>query len=101
MSKRKFDHLHKYKRFNIGASGKEYLVFRCMMPGCTHYVPVEQALGRPCVCNRCNEPMILNKESVKLSKPHCANCVERIIAGEPVKAIVVDVEAFLKDKGIE
>ncbi len=68
-------HLHKYKRMTMGA---KYKVLKCIVPGCPHYVPLNNmAIGRICECNRCEKPMTLTKASLRLAKPHCEDCVER------------------------
>lgn len=74
MSKKYPDHLHKYKRITLG---KNYLVFKCVRPACTHYIPIKLAEGKLCECNRCGEPMILSKATMDLAKPHCIDCTKR------------------------
>jgi formylmethanofuran dehydrogenase subunit E len=75
--KRVFNHLHKYKRINIGTNGKEFLVFKCIQPTCTHYIRMDMAEGKLCECNRCGEPLVLDKFAMTLARPHCHNCVKR------------------------
>src|SRR5215203_2315190 len=76
------DHLHKYKKVNIGTDGTVYYVYRCMVPTCTHYTPVHLAENKLCACNRCGDPMlftkvVLNGSSGKaMTKPHCPDCVK-------------------------
>src|SRR5678809_721490 len=76
------DHLHRYKKVNLGQNGKTYLVYRCMKPACTHYVPVMVSEGKLCECNRCGEPMVISKLTLQgsasraLAKPHCPNCTK-------------------------
>lgn len=77
MGKRTPNHLHKYKKTNIGVDGKKFLVFKCMRPACNHYIRVDLAEGKLCECNRCGEPMILTKTAMQLTKPHCTTCVRR------------------------
>lgn len=77
MTTKRKKHLHKYQRVNIGSKTKPYLVYRCMKPGCTHYITPKLALNRACECNRCGKIMVLTKEALTLVKPHCAGCVER------------------------
>lgn len=79
MGKRVANHLHKYKRVNLARKRdtKDFLVFKCVRPACSHYVPLNLAEGKLCECNRCGNPMILNKESMQLAKPHCSECVKR------------------------
>lgn len=76
MSK-KANHLHLYKKVNLGAAGKKYIAFKCQMPACEHYIPYHLAEGKLCQCNRCHEPMLLTKAAMQLTKPHCHNCVKR------------------------
>lgn len=77
------NHLHRYKKVNLGENGKEFLVYKCMKPACSHYVPMTLAEGKLCECNRCNEPMIITKATLRhssnkpMSKPHCVNCIQR------------------------
>lgn len=71
------DHLHKYKKTDIGSNDKEYLVFRCLKPACSHYIPVKVAEGKLCECNRCHNPMILTKKAMILTLPHCPNCTKK------------------------
>jgi hypothetical protein len=70
-------HLHKYERVRLGAKGS-YVVFRCILPGCPHYIRKELAAGKACLCNRCNSPMVLDSRAMSLQKPHCNACVKRI-----------------------
>lgn len=76
------DHLHKYKKVNLGQNGKEYLIYRCMKPGCSHYIPVAMSEGKLCECDRCHEPMIITKIVMQgsggkpMARPHCPNCVK-------------------------
>lgn len=74
MSKRFPDHLHKYKRVDLG---NKYLVFKCMVPSCSHYVPLKLAEGKLCECNRCGNPMVITKANVDLARPHCIDCTKR------------------------
>jgi formylmethanofuran dehydrogenase subunit E len=79
MGRKVANHLHLYKKINLARKkGKEpFFVFKCMKPACSHYIPLHLAEGKLCECNRCGEPMILNKESMTLTVPHCSNCVKR------------------------
>lgn len=69
-------HLHRYKKINIGRKPNDYLVFRCTKPNCNHYIRTSLAEGKLCECNRCGEPMILNKVAVTLTLPHCITCTK-------------------------
>jgi len=74
MTKKMANHLHQYMRVTLG---KDYVVFRCMKPGCTHYIDIKLAPNRLCECNRCGEPMVLGKYAMSLVRPHCDNCIEK------------------------
>lgn len=82
MSKKAPNHLHKYRKVNLG-SDKDYFVYKCMRPACSHYIPVKQAEGKLCECNRCGEPMIITKVVLNgssgkpMARPHCADCIQR------------------------
>lgn len=77
------NHIHRYKKIDIGADGKEYLVYKCMKPACSHYVPIHLAEGKLCECNKCGDAMIISKavltHSAKkpMARPHCPNCIKR------------------------
>lgn len=77
------NHLHRYKKKNIGVDGKIYLVYICTKPACSHYIRVDLAEGKLCECNICHETMIINKvvlshsTGVALVRPHCSNCTKR------------------------
>lgn len=75
------NHLHRYKKVNLGSNGKTYFVYRCTKPACSHYIRVSLAEGSLCECNRCGEAMIITKKVLTHSsnrpatKPVCPNCV--------------------------
>ena len=71
----KHKHIHKYRRMTQGSRG--HRIYKCQVPGCTHYIDVKLAEGRISLCNRCNEPFVIDKRSMKQAKPHCNDCVER------------------------
>lgn len=83
MSKKISGHLHLYKKINLSRTEKEYLVYRCVKPACSHYVPIALSLGKLCECNRCHEPMIITKVQLwssggsPMAKPHCVDCIKR------------------------
>lgn len=80
---KKVNHLHKYKKFNLGMNGKDYFVYKCMIVDCSHYVPVQLAEGKLCECNRCGDTMVITKVQLKgsvhraMSRPHCLTCIKR------------------------
>lgn len=72
-------HTHKYVRRNNGVN-KEVWVMACALPTCPHYVYMKsklsapQLVGKVSVCNSCNDEFILDRHSLRLSKPTCKNC---------------------------
>ena len=73
MPRKKPDHLHKYQRTILGR--RNWLIYRCMVPGCTHYIDADLILNRLCECWRCGNAMAINKRAALLAKPHCDDCV--------------------------
>jgi hypothetical protein len=79
------NHLHKYKKVNLARKKnvEPYIVYKCMKPACSHYVPLDLAEGKLCECNLCMEPMIITKETLThsggkpMAKPRCNNCIKR------------------------
>lgn len=82
-SKTVANHLHRYKKKNIGVNGKEFFVYVCTKPACSHYVRIDLAEGKLCECNKCHEAMIITREVMTKSSgkpmtlPHCLGCVKR------------------------
>lgn len=80
------NHLHRYKKTNLGTKSKPYWVYRCMKPACSHYIPITTAEGRLIECNRCHEPMIYGKKQMygshgkPMAQPHCDNCIQRKVS---------------------
>ena len=77
------NHLHRYKKVNLSRDGQPYIIYKCVKPTCSHYVPISLAEGKLCECNKCGEPMLITKHTLHgssnrpLQKPHCSNCVVR------------------------
>lgn len=78
----KGNHVHKYMRVIIGGrkivvrDGKKYIektggteVFKCMIPGCSHFKVRELVLGAQSICWKCGGELILNMENTTLKKP--------------------------------
>ncbi len=68
-------HTHRYERVDIGVT-KEYFVYRCTLPDCSHYLPEALVVGKKSKCWRCGEEFVLTK-NLLFKKPHCENCIER------------------------
>jgi hypothetical protein len=75
-SKLKEVHVHKYRKTTLTPSSKT-VVFRCMLPDCSHYVYPNMYKGRKCVCWRCGSDFTIEREHQKMAKPHCSDCIVR------------------------
>jgi len=66
----------------IGLS-KGYVIYKCMLPNCPHYLSADLIVGRQSVCWKCGNPFMITKDiagaesSHPLVKPHCRNCTKR------------------------
>lgn len=63
-------HVHQYRRATLG---KDYLIYKCVLPGCTHYISADLIIGKKNKCWRCGDDHIISR---KLAKPHCAKCTK-------------------------
>lgn len=75
-------HVHKYKKVDIGRKNgpkdhKHFVVFKCILADCTHYIEWRLAEGKFCICNRCGNLMVLTKAAMNLTLPHCPECTKR------------------------
>lgn len=83
MASKVANHLHRYKKVDIGSINKPFLVYKCMKPACSHYIRMDLAEGKICECNSCNEPMLITKQVLRHSgnkpatKPKCPKCIKR------------------------
>ena len=83
---------HKYHRVKMGKT-REYIVYRCALPTCTHYILRELVVGRESLCHRCGKAFILTNKSIQRAKPTCG-CLsfrQERLAG-------LDLDALLKGK---
>jgi hypothetical protein len=78
-------HVHKYMRVKYGGrrivkdpDGSRRIikdpksvneVFKCMVPGCTSFMPRELVMGSLSLCWVCNHVLVLTGENTKLRKP--------------------------------
>ena len=92
MTKRKDDgHPHMYKRGWLGRPKKSSQIYKCIEPGCTHYLRMNMALNALCKCNRCGEMMILTKKAMTLAYPHCDDCTVRKPSHDKLKGILEEM----------
>lgn len=65
-------HVHKYKRMKVGRK-KDFNIFRCFQPGCTHYIAEEHIINRFSACWACDQPFLITYKLIKV-KPICEDC---------------------------
>src|SRR5215203_1845718 len=68
---KKVTHVHKLRRHKYPTGT---FVYFCALPDCHYKIEVPLALGKRAICNICGNEFIMNEYSIKLSKPHCADC---------------------------
>jgi len=71
---KKPEHIHKYSRVK---STNGNIVYRCMLPGCTHYVPKYLVKGRISLCHVCKEPMIMDSFAMRRVNPRHVTCIKK------------------------
>lgn len=68
-------HVHKYQRVNASSKkNKEWIVYRCVLPKCTHYILPAFVSGKESICFACSEHFIIgthNRDQVKLKCNAC------------------------------
>jgi hypothetical protein len=68
------NHIHKYRR---GKLGKSYVVYSCVLPDCTHYLPEDKVVGKKSICWVCEKVTTVYKDkNGVLAKPHCKTCTK-------------------------
>lgn len=69
--------IHKYQRVEAKNEGKS-AVYRCVLPGCKHYLREEFIVGQIALCYECNNEFEITKAILsprKIKKVHCQDCV--------------------------
>lgn len=68
---------HKYQKKILG---KDYLVYKCVNPGCSHYISSELVVGKIAVCFRCDNKFVVTQDQVRKGKEmlklHCKPCTK-------------------------
>jgi hypothetical protein len=72
-------HIHKYERRKLGKSEKGHDIYRCALPGCTHYlVDMDAVIGRYSLCwGNCDNLVEMTRylvNSEKRKRPMCDEC---------------------------
>lgn len=52
--------VHKYRKVNIGRK-EPYIVYRCMLPDCSHYLPESLIEGKKSICWRCGKEFVMTR----------------------------------------
>ena len=69
-------HIHKYQKGKLSASTGT-VIYKCVLPGCSHYILPTLLKHRESICHRCDKPFIILREHERMAKPHCSNCIKR------------------------
>lgn len=67
----KSSHICKFKRLKYKTGNT---IFFCTLSDCNKKISIALALGKMCICWRCDTPFIMNEYSLRLAKPHCDDC---------------------------
>lgn len=65
--------------------GKNYKVYACALPDCTHYIRADMIVGKRTVCWVCGKVTLVYQDSNGvLARPHCKSCTKRKTEDEPI-----------------
>lgn len=96
MAKTSPTHICKFKRLTYKSGNA---IFFCTLPDCNKKLAIPLALGKKCICWRCDNPFIMNEYSLRLAKPHCDDChkpkkidatIDEIMPISPNTASIID-----------
>lgn len=63
---------HGWKKDGQGKRTNEpYIIFKCILPSCNHFIGAELAELREALCNFCTTTFRLTGYVKRLDKPHC------------------------------
>jgi hypothetical protein len=95
--------VHKYQKAKLKPSGK--IIYKCILPGCPHYVFPEFVLNREAMCNECSDTFVMpHAVSSLISKPVCFSCAAKRKKGAvsiKKSTTLTSVEDFMKKIGIK
>ena len=75
-------HVHKYFKRKMG---KDYVVYACALPDCSHYISADLIVGKKTICWVCGRVTIVYRDSNGvLARPHCKGCTKRKTENEPI-----------------
>lgn len=92
-------HNHLYRKTNIGKktydkatrawTKNNYIVYRCMKPGCNHFIIPSLIIGKVAECWRCSLDFIINRKSLKnIRDLHCDDCTVK--RSKPIEDTTLD-----------
>lgn len=77
-------HIHQYHSGRLG----KHKIWKCKLPGCTHYLMNSFMPNKLCLCNVCGDPFLITKRSLRNEHPRCDKCVRhKAVNPETVAAI--------------
>ena len=75
------DHIHQYEKVKWGA--KQTVIWKCMLPDCSHYLHVEFIMGKLCRCFKCGRTFEMTTAKLLRKRPKCDDCQHK--SGQGVK----------------
>lgn len=91
MAKKVHKGAHKYRRTKLSPS-TDTVIYRCVLPDCSHYILPHLLKGKKSICWRCRpeHEFVIEREHQNMAKPHCSHSINRI--GSKNKVAISDVE---------
>lgn len=66
-------HIHKYQKVILGRN-KDYVLYKCMIPSCTHNLQPELMLGIEAMCYDCGTTFTINSRADLIERLKCLDC---------------------------
>ena len=64
--------IHQYRRVKLTNS----IVYRCVLPGCTHYIRPQFIINQIALCPYCGNNYLISRELSRREVLHCADCTK-------------------------
>lgn len=68
---------HKIHKYNRKRFPNKTVYYKCVLPGCTHYLFEDLIWNKIMICNQCGDDFILTKRKQNQAKPKCLSCTGR------------------------
>lgn len=65
--------IHKYMK----VKGKDSTIYRCMEPGCPHWIRAIFIINRIAKCWYCGSDFIITPDLARLKRIHCKDCTNK------------------------